>query len=217
MKSFFKLAPAFAFCAALAFLHHPVLAQFPAVTSDTGAQAQQVGGPVAVGQQMAQRDDGGRVAIVQAAAVSQQGGGVIQLSAFGWLEPYVDTIVQALIAAGLAWLGKSKYTQWMDETARDALETFLKNSASSLIADGFVQMRGKSVQVSDAAVVREVSAANARIPDALKRFGITPDVLAAKIVDAIPQTPAGAAIVASSHQDAPAKSSDWVPPTTGST
>jgi hypothetical protein len=174
------------------------------------------GGPIAIGQVSAQVDQQGRVAIIQAPApAAAQGGGIIQLSAFGWLQPYVDSVVQALLAAGLAWIAKSKYTQWMDQSARDALETFSKNTASSLIADGFVKMQGKTVTVHSAALANEVNTAADRIPDAMKRFGLTPGVIAQKIVDAIPQTPAGAAIVAAAHVDAPmpASVSNGTPPT----
>lgn len=162
------------------------------------------GGPVAVGQLAAQVDPvSGKVAILQAPAVPQEsrGGGVIQLSAFGWLQPYADTIVQALITVGLAWLGKSKYTQWMDQSGREALETFVRNRASSLIADGAVRMQDKSLHVDNPLLYRAAAEASTAIPDALKRFGLSPDVVAAKIVDAIPQTAAGAAIVATAHSE----------------
>ena len=171
------------------------------------------GGPVAIGQVAAQVDQQGRVAIIQAPApAAAQGGGIIQLSAFGWLQPYVDSVVQALLAAGLAWIAKSKYTQWMDQSARDALEVFAKNTASSLIADGFVHMSGKTVTVSNGALLNEANTAATRIPDALKRFGITPDLVASKIVDAIPQVAAGAAMIASAHTSAPSTNSN-LPPT----
>jgi hypothetical protein len=133
---------------------------------------------------------------------TQSTGGVIQLSAFGWLEPYVDSAVQGLIVIFFGWFGKSAIGKMLDQSARDALETFAKNSASSLLADGMVEMRGKTVTVDSKALAMAADAANARIPDALKRFGITPQLVADKIVDAIPQTPAGAQIVAKAHQDA---------------
>jgi hypothetical protein len=126
---------------------------------------------------------------------------VIQLSAFGWLEPYVDTIVQALIVAFFGWIGKSKYSQWLDQSSRDALEAFVKNRASSLIADGAVRMQDKAVHVDNPLLYRAAAESASAIPDALKRFGLTPDVVAAKIVDAIPQTQAGAAIIATAHSD----------------
>ncbi len=168
------------------------------------AEAQQ-GGPVALGQVAAQVDPQGHVAIIQAPPVAPAPttGGIIQLSAFGWLQPYVDTVVQALIVVFFGWLGKSKYSQWLDQSSRDALEVFVKNRASSLIADGAVQMKDKSVHVDNPLLYRAAAEATTAIPDALKRFGLSPDVVAAKIVDAIPQTQAGAAIIATAHTESP--------------
>ncbi len=183
----------------------PAAPGLAAPTAPPGASGSQtysppVGGPVAIGQAQAQKDDAGKVTIVQAPAESK-GGGFIQLSAFGWLQPYADTLAQALIGAFFTWLGASKYKQWLDQSARDALKVFLTNRASSLIADGAVKMQDKSVHVDNALLFRAASQASAAIPDALKRFGLTPDVVAAKIVDAIPQTAAGAAIIADAHKE----------------
>lgn len=161
------------------------------------------GGPVAVGQAQAQVDPSTqRVAIVQATnPPPAPSGGVIQLSAFGWAQPYVDSVVQALIVAFFGWIGKSRYTQWLDQSGRDALQVFVQNRASSLLADGAVRLQGKAVHVDNAMLFRAASEASTAIPDALKRFKLTPDVVAAKIIDAIPQTAAGAAIVAAAHAD----------------
>lgn len=189
-----KLALALALVAALA---SPALAQFP---SDKGAVSGS--GSVAIGQVQAQVDpNSGKVAIIQAPPIEQKSGGIIHLSAFGWLAPYVDTLLQGLIALGFAIIGKSKYSQWLDQSSRDALETFLKNRASSLIADGAVRIQGKAVHVDSNLLFRAATEASTAIPDALKRFKLTPDVVAQKIIDAIPQVPAGSAIVAASHQD----------------
>lgn len=184
----------------------PSRAQFPSAVTQPGGPAvidARPSGPVAIGQAQAQRDpDTGRVAIVQATnPPAPASGGIIQLSAFGWLEPYIDTIAQALIVAFFGWVGKSKYSQWLDQSSRDALEVFVKNRASSLIADGAVSMRNKSVQVDNPLLYRAAAEASTAIPDALKRFGLSPEVVAAKIVDAIPQTTAGAAIIAGAHQE----------------
>jgi hypothetical protein len=179
----------------------PVLVPSQSLTVQSNAIP---GGPVAIGQMQAEKDAAtGKVTIVQAPAVAAApvSGGVIQLSAFGWLEPYVDSAVQGLIVLFFGILGKSKYTQWLDQSSRDALETFVKNRAASLIADGAVKMQNKSVHVDNPLLYRAASQASIAIPDALKRFGITPDVVAAKIVDAIPQTAAGAAIIADAHKE----------------
>jgi hypothetical protein len=153
-----------------------------------------------------------QLAIGQGAiAAPAPSGGIIRLAAFGWLEPYVDTLVQLLIAAGFSWFAKTKYGQMMDKESRDALETFLKNRASSLIADGAVAMEGKTVVVSNTALAAEVNQASKVIPGALKRFGLTPQVVGARIVDAIPQIAAGAAIVSQAHAKSPPPSE--APPT----
>lgn len=194
---FFKIAAVL-----IAFAPSALLAQFPSTAATPG-------GPVAIGQQMLQRAPctdplgcSSGVALVQAPA-TDTGGGIIHLAAFGWLEPYIDTFVQLLITAVFGILAKSKYTQWLDQSSRDALETFLKNRASSLIADGAVAMKDKSVHVDNDMLYRAANESATAIPTALKRFGLTPDVVAAKIIDAIPQTTAGAAMVATAHEDAP--------------
>ncbi len=188
-----KLFLALALAAALV---SPATAQFPAA---------QTGGPAAIGTVIASKDDAGKVTIVQAPAVEQKSGGIINLSAFGWLAPYVDSIVQALIVAAFGVIGRSKYTQWLDQSSRDALETFLKNRASSLIADGAVRIQGKAVHVDSNLLYRAATEASSAIPDALKRFKLTPEVVAQKIVDAIPQTAAGATMVADAHKEEPAE------------
>lgn len=176
----------------------PAAAQFP---TGPGAPA---GGPVAIGQMQAQKDEGGKVSIIQAPAPA--GGGLIQFSAFGWLEPYVDAAANALILALVGYMATALKTKWnidLDQGHRNALTTFLQNRAASLISDGAVKMQGKSVHVDNAMLARAASQASLAIPGVLKRFGLTPDVVAAKIVDAIPQTTAGAAIIADAHKDSP--------------
>lgn len=181
--------------AAFLALSLPATAQF--------AEAQK-GGPVSVGQVMAQVDPGsGKAVIVQAPAPAPVSGGVIQLSAFGWLQPYADTIVQALIVAFFGVIGKSKYSQWLDQSSRDAIEIFAKNRASSLIADGAVRLQDKAIHVDNNFLYRAARESATAIPDALKRFNLSPEVIAAKIIDAIPQTAAGAAIIASGHAEEP--------------
>lgn len=208
-------------------------AAFLALAAPAASQQPQQGGPVAVGQAMAQADQQGKVAIIQAPTPPPASGGLIQLSAFGWLAPYVDSALQALIVLGMGILGKSKYSQWLDQSGRDALETFLKNRAASMVADGGVWMQGKAVHVDNDLLFRAATQASVAIPDALKRFKLTPEVMAAKIVDAIPQTQAGAAIIATAHAEsevqpepvkdrpappalaaiAPAASAKFLPPT----
>lgn len=144
--------------------------------------------------------------------VAKNSGGVIDIGqAFSTvLEPYVNAIVQALILAGVTYLGnwlRTKYKVEVDQKHREALTAFLQNQASSLIADGAVSLQGKKINVDNAQLANAASAVLTRIPDAAKHFGLTPDVVAGKIVDAIPQIAAGARMIAQAHaaeQAAPA-------------
>jgi hypothetical protein len=175
---------------------HPEGVAMPAAAA--GANDLMRGGPVAIGQVMAQADSAGRVAIIQAPAPAATGG-LLDLSSFGWLQPYVTATVQALIAFCFTLWGKGKYSSMMDAAGRDALEKFLQGRANSLIADGFVSLSGKTLKVDNAALFREAKLAETLIPKALQRFGLSPEVVAAKIVDAIPQTTVGAAALVNAH------------------
>ena len=127
-------------------------------------------------------------------------GGVIDIgAAFGWLGPYVNTVVGAVLSALVGWIlviAKSKLNISIDDSMRSALETWLKNQASSLVAAGVVKVEGLKISVPNAYVAAAANTAGTLIPDALAHFGLSPDVLAAKIVNAIPQVPTVAAVAA---------------------
>lgn len=136
--------------------------------------------------------------------VAKASGGVIDIGqAFSTVfEPYVNAIVNALILAGVTYLGnwlRSKYKVEVDQKHREALTVFLQNQAGSLIADGAVSLQGKKINVDNALLANAAAAVFNRIPDAAKHFGLTPDVVAGKIVDAIPQIAAGARMIAQAH------------------
>ena len=164
------------------------------------AQPPATGGPVAVGAAMAQTQPGGGVVVVSAPAP----GGIINIGqALGpVLQPYVDAIVQALVASMIGWvlwLLKTKLNINIDQGHAEALTRFVQGRANSLIADGFVKMDGAQIQVNSTALASETNLALSMVPDAMAHFGVTPEQLAAKIKDAIPQVPAGAAIMAQAH------------------
>lgn len=126
----------------------------------------------------------------------QQGapqGSILSLGAvFGWLEPYVDSAVAAVILAVLGKLGLDKNAangRVTDADHRDTLEQFLINQASSLVADGFVKLDGVKVDVHYPALQAAAGTALQYIPDAVKHFGVTPETLQAKIVDKIAHLP----------------------------
>ena len=132
--------------------------------------------------------------IVPAPKITEQGGGVINIGqAFSTiLAPYINAAVNALILAFVGWLGmilKNKFNVTIDEGHR----------AGSLIADGVVKMQGTRVTVPNAALAESANEIMAVIPDAAARLGFTPDYLAKRIIDVIPQTAAGAAMIAAAQ------------------
>lgn len=127
--------------------------------------------------------------------------------AFGpTIGPYVNSFISSLIFMGVTWLGmflKNKFSINIDESQRSALTQWAQNQAASLIADGMVRMVGTKIHVDPTALEAAANSGSNVIPDALKHWdldgpkGIEP--LKAKIIDTIPQTKAGAAIVAQAH------------------
>lgn len=116
-------------------------------------------------------------------------------------QPYVDAVVNALILAGVGYLGnllRNKFNVSLDEGARNALVTALQNQAGSMIADGFVKVEqnGKVTIHNDQALINAANEVMQVVPDAAKRLGFTPDYVAKRIIDTIPQTAAGAAAIA---------------------
>jgi hypothetical protein len=121
---------------------------------------------------------------------------------FGVAAPYIDEGVNSLIALAVAWFGymlQKRFNITIDQGHRDSLTRALQNQANSLIADGAVELKGKTVTVHDGPLLDATTEIMKVVPDAVKRFGITPEYLAKRIVDTIPQTPAGATMVASAH------------------
>jgi hypothetical protein len=119
---------------------------------------------------------------------------------FGAAAPYIDETVNALIALGVSWLGyllHKRFNITIDQGHRDALTRALQNQANSLIADGAVSLKGKTVSIQDDHLLQAVTDIQASIPGAVKHFGITPEYLAKRITDTIPQVPAGAQMMPS--------------------
>lgn len=136
------------------------------------------------------------------AAVAQQAtGGVINVGeAFGAFGPYVNSAVGALITVGMTLLFfylRTKFNIDTDGSFRAAMEAFLKNQASALIAKGEVRFSGTKVEVSSIALASAANLALTLIPETMKRFNLTPEVIAQKIIAAIPQNETAAAVIAS--------------------
>ena len=146
--------------------------------------------------------------LTTAPAVSQQAesGGVINVGqAFGFLAPYINSAIGALITAGLSWLFyliQKRLGISIDEGNRDAIHTALQNAAASLLADGAVHLEGKKVTVGSAEMANVMNEVMAAAPTAVAHFGLTPELLKQKIIDKIPQVPAGAALIAVANKPA---------------
>jgi hypothetical protein len=116
------------------------------------------------------------------------------------MEPFVNAAVQSALAAGLAWLAwwlRTRFQITVSQAQQQTVQTWLTNQASSLIADGAVSVgSGGKVSVDRQALVQHAQQYAQHIPEAAAFFGLTPEVLAAKIVDKIPQVPAGAQMIA---------------------
>lgn len=141
---------------------------------------------------------------------AQSGGGVIEIGQIlgPFLQPYVDEIVNALILGAVGWVVSMIHKKTgiqIDESHRDALVRALQNQAGSLIADGFVKVSGAKITVDNKALAESANEVLAVVPDAVEHFGLKPDYIAKRIVDIIPQTHGGAALVAMAAQNPPGK------------
>jgi H+/gluconate symporter-like permease len=118
-----------------------------------------------------------------------------------FLQPYVDASVTAVITALVGWLAytlKQKTGIDIDAGHRAAIEHALTKQANSLIADGAVKFAG-AIDIHPESLKAASEEVMKFVPGAAKHFGITPEYVAARIVDTIPQVPAGAQIIAANH------------------
>lgn len=143
--------------------------------------------------------------------VTPPSGGIIDIGqAFGGvIGEDINAAINALILAGatafVGWLAaelKKRFGVTLDQGHRDALVRALQNQAGSLIADGMVKMEGTTVTVDNKALADSANEVLAVIPDAAKHLGLTPDYVSARIKDFIPQTAAGAAMIAAAQPKA---------------
>ena len=145
--------------------------------------------------------------LAAAPAARDESGGVINVGqAFGTLAPDINSAVGGVIMGGLSWLFyllQKRFNVNIDESHRDAIQTALLNAAASLIADGAVHLQGKTVTVPNADMANAANEVIAAAPAAFARFGLTPEVIKRKIIDKIPQVPAGAAMLAVANNNRP--------------
>jgi hypothetical protein len=125
--------------------------------------------------------------------------GVIDVgAAFGWLQPYVNAAVGALLTALATWVMwalKTKLGLQIEDSHRDAYLTAAKNRAAELIAKGFVSMqeRGK-VEIDNRALADAVNTLVRAVPDAVKQFNIKESDIERTITAMVPQIPETAVV-----------------------
>lgn len=126
-------------------------------------------------------------------------------TALGGLQDYINAIVTIVITALVGWvlyLVKSKLNISIDDSMRDALQTWLQRQASSLVAAGAVKVQGLKIDVQNQTLADVANLALKEIPDAVAHFGLTPDKLAAMIQDKIPHVPVVASVAAATVKPA---------------
>lgn len=112
--------------------------------------------------------------------------------------PYINAVIQALLLAGVTWVlaQVSRFTgKGIEAKDRDALVRGLTNQAGSLLADGVVKIQNGKVSVDTAHLENAANDLLKSLPDAAKSFGLTPEFIAKRIVDFVPQTSAGAELM----------------------
>ncbi|MBR1170548.1 hypothetical protein [Bradyrhizobium liaoningense] len=111
----------------------------------------------------------------------------------GGLVDAINGAISAGITAlvgWVAWTVKTKFNVEIEAKHRDALTAFLNRQASSLVAKGAVKVQGLKIEVGSDALAVAANTALHAIPDALKFFGLTPEVIQKRILDLLPQQPA---------------------------
>lgn len=143
-------------------------------------------------------------------AVTNQGGGLTAIgSPFGVWAPYVDSIIQAAVVAlgsWVLWVLKTKFGVDVDNAQAQKIQMALSNQAGSLIADGAIRIVGGKVVVDREKLDEAAAAIYAAVPDALKHFNMDDAVnlVKDKIIDKVPQTTAGAQMMAAAAALPPA-------------
>lgn len=107
------------------------------------------------------------------------------------LTPYLVAIVgtlAAVIVGVLSDLLRRKFGLQIEAQHRDALQTALENAAGLVIAKGGEALKGKAIDVTNPLVAAGVDYVKGAVPDAIKKFDLTPEALAEKIAAKIGAT-----------------------------
>lgn len=103
------------------------------------------------------------------------------------------TVVAGVATAFLGWVSywvKAKFGVDIEAKHREALQAFINRQATALLAMGAVKLEGVKIDVKSEAVAQVARMAFTAIPDAMKFFNLSPQIIGDMIVDLIPKQPA---------------------------
>lgn len=106
------------------------------------------------------------------------------------IVPYIVAAIGALISAAVGWLiylVNKKLGISIDDSMRNSLQTAATNAAGLVLNKLGNQIAGAKIDVKNQYVAEAVNYVLTAAPDAIKHFGLTPDLVAQKILALLPQ------------------------------
>jgi hypothetical protein len=106
-----------------------------------------------------------------------------------WM-PILTGIVGAVVFVLAGWvlaIGTKKLGISIDDSMRNSLQTAARNAAGLLLNQLGNQLSGKVIDVKNPLVAQAANYVITHAPDAIDHFGLTPDVIAEKVLALLPQ------------------------------
>ena len=103
------------------------------------------------------------------------------------LLPFIQAIVLGVLVPVAVAFFLKKLNLDMEAQHRDALQTSLTNAAGLLIQKGAAQAGKLTVDVKSAQMAAAIRYVQDSAPDAVKRWGLTPEAIAEKVRAKLPQ------------------------------
>lgn len=109
---------------------------------------------------------------------------------YALLQPYVLAVVSVLATAIVGWLAellRRKFNLDIEAAHRDALQTALTNGAGLIAGKIGGALAGRTIDLKSVLLAEAVNYVLQAVPDAVRHFGVTPELLAEKILAKLPQ------------------------------
>jgi hypothetical protein len=106
------------------------------------------------------------------------------------IQTYIAAAVGALISAGVGWLIvllNRKLGLSIDDSMRSSLQTAATNAAGLVLNQFGNRLSGVKIDVKNELIADAVNYVLQAAPDAVAHFGLTPDLIAQKILALLPQ------------------------------